>query len=118
VSAEAKVAVHRFVRHCVEVLNGYRPAAHLRRLAVPAEAAGIVAQGLAGARRVASLRKVTPGRRAPRRPAAVMRLRVCQPSSSAVEAAAALVTGERTWALALRLELHQESWSATTLRLI
>ena len=29
-STDAKAAVHRFVRLCVEVLNGYRPAAHLR----------------------------------------------------------------------------------------
>jgi hypothetical protein len=120
VSADAKIAVHRFVRHCVEVLNGYRPAGHLRQLALPAEAATIVAQGLAGARRVASLRKAAAGRRTPRRtsPAAVMSLRVCQPTREAVEAAAALVTTHRTWALALRLELHHDTWSATTLRLI
>jgi hypothetical protein len=120
VSTEAKAAVHRFVRHCVEVLNGYRPAGQLRPLALPAEAAAIVAQGMAGARRVASLRKVAPGRRAPRRPSpvAVVSLRLCQPSLASVEAAVALVTAQRTWALALRLELHQETWSATALRLI
>jgi uncharacterized protein DUF6459 len=120
VSTDAKAAVHRFVRHCVEVLNGYRPAGHLRPLALPAEAATIVAQGTAGARRVASLRKVAPGRRAPRRPSpvAVVSLRLCQPSLASVEAAVALVTAQRTWALALRLELHHETWSATALRLI
>jgi hypothetical protein len=119
VSADARIAVHRFVRQCVEVLNGYRPAGHLRPLARPADAGTIVAQGLAGARRVASLRKAAPGRRVSRRsPAAVMSLRVCQPSAEAVEAAAALVTTHRTWALALRLELHHETWSATALRLI
>jgi hypothetical protein len=121
-STDAKAAVHRFVRLCVEVLNGYRPAAHLRRLSMPAEAAGIVAQGLAAAQRVASIRKaaLAAGRRPPRRPspAAVVRLRLCEPRPGAVEAAVALVTGDRTWALALRLELHQETWSATALRLI
>jgi len=120
-SAEARAAVHRFVRLCVEVLNGYRPAAHLRRVSLPGEAAGIVAQGLAAAQRVASLRRAAtgPGHR-PRRPspAAVVRLRLCEPRPGAVEAAVAVVTGERTWALALRLELHQEGWSATALRLI
>jgi hypothetical protein len=45
-------------------------------------------------------------------------LRLCQPSLASVEAAVALVTAQRTWALALRLELHQETWSATALRLI
>jgi hypothetical protein len=119
-STDARAAVHRFVRHCVEVLNGYRPATHLRQLARPAEAATIVAQGTAGARRVAGLRKAAPGRRAARRPSpvAVISLHLCQPSPAAVEAAVALVTGQRTWALALRLELHQETWSATALRLI
>jgi Family of unknown function (DUF6459) len=121
-STDAKAAVHRFVRLCVEVLNGYRPAAHLRRFSLPAEAAGIVAQGLAAAQRVASLRKAAQAaaRRPLRRPspAAVIRLRLCEPRPGAVEAAVALVTGDRTWALALRLELHQETWAATALRLI
>lgn len=120
-SHDAKVAVHRFVRLCVEVLNGHRPPTHLRKFALPAEAAGVVAQGWAGARRVAELRRAAhAGRRPPRRPAptAVIRLRLCEPRPGAVEAAVALVTGERTWAMALRMELHQQSWAATTLRLI
>ncbi|MFI5890834.1 Rv3235 family protein [Actinoplanes sp. NPDC051513] len=121
-SHDAKLAVHRFVRMCVEVLNGHRPPAHLRRLAVPADASAVVAQGLIGARRVAQLRRAAqgPGRRPGRRPApvAVIQLRMCEPRPGAVEAAVALVTGERTWAMALRLELHQQSWCATILRLI
>jgi hypothetical protein len=119
-SHDAKVAVHRFVRTCVEVLNGHRPPAHLRSLSLPAEAAAVVAQAASGARRVAELRRQAQGRRQPRRPppVAVVRLRLCEPRPGAVEVAVALVTGERTWAMALRLERHQESWSATTLRLI
>ncbi|WP_328465419.1 Rv3235 family protein [Actinoplanes sp. NBC_00393] len=120
-SSDAKLAVRRFVHLCVEVLNGYRPPAHLRRLALPAEAASVVAEGLAGARRVAALRAAKKvGARPPRRPVpvAVLRLRLCEPRPGAVEAAVALVTGERTWAMALRMELHQKSWAATALRLI
>ncbi|GIE95843.1 Rv3235 family protein [Paractinoplanes rishiriensis] len=119
-SHEAKLAVHRFVRLCVEVLNGHRPPAHLRQLSRPAEAGSVIAQALSGARRVADLRRTTPARRPPRRPApvAVVRLRLCEPRPGAVEAAVALVTGERTWAMALRLERHDESWAATALRLI
>ena len=116
-SADAKLAVRRFVRLCVEVLSGYRPPAHLRRWSRPAEAAEVVAQALVGTRRIAdSRRRHRPPRRPP--PVAVIRLRLCEPRPGAVEAAVALVTGERTWALALRLELHQDSWSATVLRLI
>jgi hypothetical protein len=106
---------------CVEVLNGYRPAAHLRRLALPKEAAGVVAQAVAGTSRVADMRRTrrTPGRRERQPgPVAVIRLRLCEPRPGAVEAAVLLVTGERTWAMALRLEMHQQSWCATALRLI
>ncbi|WP_370644370.1 Rv3235 family protein [Actinoplanes sp. L3-i22] len=120
-SGDAKLAVKRFVRMCVEVLNGHRPATHLRQLSLPAEAADVVAQGLAGARRVADMRRPRrPGDRRLQRPSpvAVLRVHLCEPRAGAVEVAVALVTGERTWAMALRLELHQEAWSATTLRLI
>lgn len=120
-SGDAKLAVRRFVQMCVEVLNGYRPAAHLRRMALPKEASGVVAQAIAGTSRVAELRRAGrhPGRRDRRPgPVGVVRLQLCEPRTGAVEAAVLLVTGERTWAMALRLELHQESWFATTLRLI
>jgi hypothetical protein len=113
--------VRRFVRMCVEVLNGYRPAAHLRRFSVPAEAAAVVAQGVAGARRVAELRRAAhPADRRARRPGPVCVIgeRLCEPRSGVVEAAVLLVTGERTWAMAVRLELHQQTWAATVLRLI
>ncbi|WP_051807578.1 Rv3235 family protein [Actinoplanes subtropicus] len=122
-SHDAKLAVHRFVRMCVEVLNGHRPPAQLRQLSVPVDAAKVVAQAATGARRVADLRRAAAaprGRRPPRRPppVAVIQLRLCEPRPGAVEAAAALVMGERTWAMALRLELHHDAWSATILRLI
>lgn len=118
-SGDAKLAVRRFVRLCVEVLNGFRPAAHLRRMALPAEAADVVAQGLAGARRAASLRG-SAGRRPQRRPApvGVMGVKICEPRHGAVEVAVTLVTGDRTWALAFRLELHQQSWAVTALLII
>ncbi|WP_250001014.1 Rv3235 family protein [Actinoplanes sp. M2I2] len=121
-SADARLAVRQFVRTCVEVLNGHRPPAHLRRLARPMEASDVVAQGTAAAHRVSDLRRAAarPGRRRPSRPSpvAVLHLRLCEPRPGAVEAAVALMTADRTWALALRLELHQEAWRATALRLI
>lgn len=122
VSTEARLAVRRFVAMCVEVLNGYRPPTHLRPLTQPREAATVVAQGLAGARVVAAGRTARTAGRAPRprrpAPAAVVRLQLCEPREGAVEAAAVLMIGDRTHAMALRLEVHDESWLATTLRLI
>jgi hypothetical protein len=124
-SAEARLAVRRFVSVCVEVLNGYRPAAHLRQLSVPGCAAVIVAQAIAATNRVADMRRASGrssrgasrhGRRPD--PVAVRGLRLCEPTSGVVEAAVVLITAERTWAVALRLERHQQSWSATTLRLV
>ena len=122
-SHEAKLAVNRFVRLCVEVFNGHRPPHHLRHVSLPADAANVVAQAQSAVRRIAANRKAarSPARHhPPRRPpaVAVIRLRLCEPRPGAVEAAVALVTGERTYALALRMELHQDSWAATTLRLI
>jgi hypothetical protein len=161
-SGDAKLAVRRFVRMCVEVLNGYRPAAHLRCLALPRDAAAVVAQAVAGTSRVADIRQSQSGRGAARvgrraagaqagrnaaggptgrnaagraesqivgnrpimrrdrrpGPVGVIRLRTCEPRPGAVEAAVLLVTGDRTWAMALRMELHEQTWSATTLRLI
>ncbi|GIE79374.1 hypothetical protein Aph02nite_53240 [Actinoplanes philippinensis] len=116
-SGDAKLAVRRFVRLCVEVLNGFRPAAHLRRLALPSRAAEVVAQGLTGARRAADLRRARqPTARRP--PVGVIKVVLCEPRTGAVEAAVTLVTGDRTWAMAFRLELHQQNWSATDLVII
>lgn len=118
-SAEARMAVDRFIRLCVEVLNGYRPPAQLRRFARPADAAEVVAAARAGVQRAAQLRKAVRAR-PPKRlsPTAVINRRLCEPRPGAVEAAVALVTGERTWALALRLERDHDIWAATTLRLV
>ncbi|MCO8272967.1 Rv3235 family protein [Actinoplanes sp. TRM 88003] len=127
VSPDAKLAVKRFVRTCVEVIDGHRPAAHLRRLSHPMQAAGVVAQGTAAAHRVRELRETmkrprrrAAGRRAGDRPTpvAVLHVRLCEPRPGAVEAAVALLTAERTCAMALRLELHEAEWQATALRLL
>jgi hypothetical protein len=122
VSPEARLAVRRFVSTCVEVLNGYRPATHLRKLSQPREASTVVAQGVVGAHRVTEARQARTAGRSPRprrpTPAAVVRLQLCEPREGAVEAAAVLVIGDRTHAMALRLELHDDAWLATTMRLI
>jgi hypothetical protein len=120
-SREADIAVRRFLRTCVEVLNGYRPPAHLRRLSRPFEAADIVAEGQAGLRQMAALRRAgqRPGRHQRKPvPVGVLCLRLCEPLPGIVEAAAPLLIGDRTWAMALRMELHHQAWAATALQLI
>src|SRR3954470_228248 len=97
-AGDARLAVRRFVGVCVEVLNGYRPAAHLRRLARPIEAASVVAQGLSGARRVAELRRsACVSHRRPVRPGpvAVLGIHLCEPHPGAVEAGGLLGGGGR-----------------------
>jgi hypothetical protein len=48
----------------------------------------------------------------------VVRLQLCEPREGAVEVAAVLMVGDRTHAMALRLEASDESWLATTFCLI
>ena len=120
ISSDARLAVRRFISSCVEVINGYRPAAHLRRLAQPREAATVVAQGVTAAHRVAEARRRAGTPTRPRRPApvAVIKVSLCEPRPGAVEAAAVLMIADRTWAMALRLELHDDAWLATVMRLL
>ncbi|WP_239169320.1 Rv3235 family protein [Paractinoplanes deccanensis] len=122
VSRDATLAVKRFLYACVEVLNGYRPSAHLRRLSRPFEAAEVVSEGLLGAQRLNAVRKAAlrAGRHPSRKPVpvAILSLHLCEPRSGVVEAAAPLLIGEHTWAMALRMEFYQQAWVATALRLI
>jgi hypothetical protein len=84
----------------------------------------VVAQAVAAIGRVAELRRARPGRRAADRrdrgpkPVTTIGSHLCEPRPGAVEASVLLVTGDRTWAMALRLELHERAWCATTLRIV
>jgi hypothetical protein len=86
-------------------------------MALPAGAAEVVAQGLAGARRAAALRKSNQ-RTARPTPVGVLKVVLCEPRTGAVEVAVTLITGDRTWAMAFRLELRQQTWTATALLII
>ena len=136
-SAEARQAVRRFVAVLVEVLNGYRPPAHLRPLCRPVEAAEIITHTRAAIHRIAEARRALtaasrtgprPTHPAPHRaadrhgrrpdPAAVLRLRLCEPRPGSVEATVLLVTAARTWALALRLDGGPDTWAASVAPLL
>jgi hypothetical protein len=141
-SQEAWHAALRFLDRCQEILNGYRPAAHIRPLSTPMEAQAIVEQVAAVARRTSLLSRAgqlpqssqppqssqlpragQPGGRfagqlsgrLAGRPVRVVRRRVhvCEPRPGAAEAMAVLSQASRTWAVAFRLERRGTAWLCT-----
>ncbi len=85
------------------------------------DASRVVAQAVTGAHRVNEMRRAArPADHKLNRPSpvAVRGVRFCEPRPGAVEAAVLLETGERTWAMALRMEVLHDAWAATVLRLI
>jgi hypothetical protein len=113
--AEIHVAASRFVGVCVEILNGFRPVAHLRTLTTPFDYVSVTRQLTRRAMRI---------RMPPRRPrtvdeqVAVLCLRVCELRDGVAEAAAVLHVGGSSWALALRFEQRRGAWLCTLLQVI
>lgn len=110
---EARQAAKRFLAICLEILNGYRPLAHIRPLVGPAEVDAVLGQLAAGIERLTG-----PGRAGRRPPAQVRLVRVCEPRPGAAETAVVLGGPTRTWALAFRLERRQGRWVITTFRVL
>jgi hypothetical protein len=109
-------ATLRFLDRCQEILNGYRPASHVRPLSVPEEAQTIMEHVAAVARRTTRAPRVPqPGAPPGRRPSAVARRRVyvCEPRPGAAEATAVLSQAGRSWAVAFRLERRRDAWLCT-----
>jgi hypothetical protein len=114
-SPEGRRAAHRFAALCLEVLNGFRPAAHLRPLSRPSDAARVVE------RLVAAIGRLPRHHHRPGRPADLVKLRllrVSEPVPGVIEAAASLGTSGRTWAMAFRLEQRRDRWLGTALEVI
>jgi Family of unknown function (DUF6459) len=109
-------AAARFLDRCLEILNGYRPAAHIRPLSTPLEAQTIMELVAAAARRTTRLpRTAQPGGRPGTRPDSVARRRVyvCEPRPGAAEATVVLTQATRSWAVAFRLERRGSAWLCT-----
>ncbi|MDW5329907.1 Rv3235 family protein [Plantactinospora sp. KLBMP9567] len=111
---EAKRAAKRFLDTCLEIVNGYRPAWHVRALASPPDAAAMVAQLASATSRVCGRRR--PGQ--PVHTVRLRRLRVCEPRPGVVEAAAVVGVAGRTWAMAFRIERRRGSWVGTAVALL
>ncbi|MEU4550809.1 Rv3235 family protein [Micromonospora violae] len=111
---ETTRAAHRFVGTCLEVINGYRSPTQVRALLDPARAGDLLSE-LARA----SGRAGTSRRRSGRPLVRLLRLRVCEPRETAVEAAAVLTgAGGRSWAMALRIEHRRGRWLCTALHVL
>jgi hypothetical protein len=126
-SPEAWEAARRFLGRCLEVINGYRPAGHLRAMCDRLEAQNITDQLAEAAQRAARRPRPRPAMSEPGRspraalgpcgvhPADVvrLRLRVCEPRAGVAEAAAVLGQHHQVWAVAFRLERRGPSWRCT-----
>ncbi|MEH0844480.1 Rv3235 family protein [Micromonospora sp. CPCC 205711] len=110
---KATRAAHRFVGTCLEILNGYRPPGQLRALVEPGRAVEFSAELARAATRGGPVR-----RRAARPTVHLRRLRVCEPRAAAVEVAAVLAGGGRSWAMAVRLEHRRGTWLCTVLQVL
>ncbi|WP_326551591.1 Rv3235 family protein [Micromonospora sp. NBC_01813] len=141
-SPDARQAAHRFLAASVEIINGFRPVSHGRRLTTPKQASAICVQLTAAVERVRTADRPPggqrgrgpqpsrPGQPASARPGPPMRgdrrqellrvrqLRICEPMAGVVETAAVLGTSSRSWALAFRLERQAGVWLGTAVQLI
>jgi hypothetical protein len=115
-SPQTRLAVSRFLNTCLEILNGYRPASHVRAISDPAMAATVV-QAMTGA-----LRRVSVATRAGTCRVTIRRVRVCEPRAGVAEISAVLGTRHepgsggavpvdgQCWAAAFRLEQRGGRW--------
>jgi hypothetical protein len=122
-SASTRAAAHRFMTTCLEVLNGYRPVAHLRGLSHPLAAAKIL-DAVTRATRRASRSGCEQRSRVDLR-----RMRICEPRPGVAEASAVLRTrghsgthgsgvNDRCWAVAFRLEQRHGRWQCHVVEVV
>jgi hypothetical protein len=109
--SEAKLAAHRYLTLCLEVLGGFRPLAHLRTLSSAATLEQIAAQ-------LARSRTAAPPKPSPGDRITLRQTRICEPGTGVAEVAAVLGRAGQVWAMALRMERHQGAWLCTHLQVL
>ncbi|MDT5036709.1 MAG: hypothetical protein QOE03_1894 [Micromonosporaceae bacterium] len=114
----ARIAAGRFVAACVEVLNGFRPAAHLRVLTSPVGYATAMTQLTRRAQRVRMPSTGREHRADIRARASLRRVHVFEQRAGQAEAVAVLITGDVSWAVALSFEYRGGSWLCSRLEVI
>lgn len=137
-----------YVRLCIEVLNGYRPPSHLRRLGGPVEFVDVVAQIRRRHNARGRFGSTTPARmpstptsgaaRPPRRnvsaalpplgrehrnsgawaPVSLTRLRVSEPLDGVAEVVAVLSQAGFAMAMAIRLERRAGAWTCALAQVV
>jgi len=119
--ASARNAMRHYVKMCVEVLNGYRPGAHLRPITDGQRFGDVVDQLVRRAVRV----RLAPGQAARQgKLVRVRRMLVDEPIPGVAEAAVVLEQGEACWAMAVRLERGSPGdrsagpWRCTVLQVV
>ncbi|MFB9239761.1 Rv3235 family protein [Plantactinospora siamensis] len=114
-SQEARRAARHVLGSCLEILDGHRPIGHVRRLCAPTAVLTLTDCLTAATRRLAHPANPSGRRYAPLRIRAV---RVCEPAPGVAEVAAVLGRGDRSWAMALRLERRAGRWLSATIDLL
>jgi Family of unknown function (DUF6459) len=137
----SEVAAARFVRACLEILDGFRPVRHLRMLATPESFEKISAELQRPRKRrlLTRLREGTvwshqpvrggspagrprPGTGATGAPVPgrveVRLQRVMDVRDGIAEVVTVLARGEDVWAMAVRLERHPDGWLCTDLQVL
>lgn len=104
----AQVAAGRFVAACVEVLNGFRPAAHLRALTTPFDYSAVAKQLTRRGRT-----RAPGGTRV-----GLHRVCVFEQRAGVAEAVAVLSHGNVAWAIALRFEHRRGTWLCNLLEVV
>ncbi|MEV0132883.1 Rv3235 family protein [Dactylosporangium sp. NPDC050688] len=114
-------AAQRFVGMCVEILNGYRPAAHLRQVTHPKHCTAVTDQLTRRTVRV----RMSPSHAARQgNLVRVRRMLVSEPLPGVAELVAVLEQGTTVWAMAVRLERQTRpspgltSWLCTLVQVV
>jgi len=115
-SLEARRSARRFLDTCLEIINGFRPVAHVRPLSEPTAAYAIISRLTVGVGRAKAVRRAARGR--PAELVRLRRLRVSEPRPGVVEAVAVLGGARQSWALAFRLEHRRGAWVGTAIDVV
>jgi Family of unknown function (DUF6459) len=107
-TSEARLAAHRYLAICLEVVGGFRPATHLRVLTAVGAFERITGQ----------LARLPRGARETGGRVVLRHLVLCEPIAGVAEVAAVVGRAGQVWAMALRLERHHGVWLCSHLEVV